>query len=111
MADRCSPVAITGMGLVCRIARTIPEFTDALLAGRHGMTNLPVDKGQPVRIGALIKDFAWKVWLESLRSSDLARSARARKVLNNTTESTRLSAYAANQAVRDAGLRELGEEF
>jgi malonyl-ACP decarboxylase len=111
MADRCSPVAITGMGLVCSIARTIPEFTDALLEGRHGMTNLPVDRDQSVRVGALIKDFAWKGWIESLKSSEPALSARARKVLNNTTESTRFSAYAANQAVRDAGLGELGDEF
>ena len=106
MADRFSPVAITGMGLVCSIAHTIPEFTNAILEGRHGMTNLPVDKDQSVRIGALIKDFDWKGWIESLKSSEPALSARARKVLNNTTESTRLSAYAATQAVRDAGLGE-----
>ena len=112
MADRFSPVAITGMGLVCSIARTIPEFTKAILEGRHGMTNLPVDKDQSVRVGALIKDFAWKDWIESLKSSKPSLSARARKVLNNTTESTRLSAYAATQAVRDAGLAKprLGDE-
>ncbi len=109
MADRFTPVAITGMGLVCSIARTIPEFTKAILEGRHGMTNLPVAKEQSVRVGALIKDFDWKGWIESLKSSEPSLSARLRKVLNNTTESTRLSAYAATQAVRDAGLDESGE--
>src|SRR3984957_19056240 len=108
MADRRSPVAITGMGLVCSIARTIPEFTNAILEGRHGMTNLPGDNEQSVRIGALIKDFAWKGWIESLKSSESSLYARARKVLNNTTESTRLSAYAATQAVHGAGLGERG---
>src|ERR1700730_3125366 len=110
MADRRSPVAITGMGLVCSIARTIPEFTKAILEGRHGITNLLVDKDRSVRVGALIKDFAWKEWIESLKSSQPRFYARTRKVLNNTTESTRLSAYAATQAVRDAGLGELGDE-
>jgi malonyl-ACP decarboxylase len=113
MADRSSPVAITGMGLVCSIARTIPEFTKAILEGRHGITNLPVDKDQSVRVGALLKDFDWKGWIDSLKCNEPYLSARLRKVLNNTTESTRLSAYAAAQAVRDAGFgehRELGDD-
>ena len=113
MADRFTPVAITGMGLVCSIARTIPEFTRAIREGRHGMSNLPVAKDQSVHVGALIKDFDWKDWIESLKSSKPSLYARLRKVLNNTTESTRLSAYAATQAVRDAGFdedRDLGDE-
>jgi malonyl-ACP decarboxylase len=101
-----SPVAITGMGVVCSIAHTIPEFTQAIREGRHGITNLPVDKNHSVRIGALIKDFAWQDWVNSLKSSEPSFYTRVRKVLKNTTESTRLSAYAATQAVRDAHLGE-----
>jgi malonyl-ACP decarboxylase len=109
MVDRFSPVAITGMGLICSIAQTIPEFTEAIQEGRHGIAKLPVDENRSVRIGALIKDFTWKGWIDSLKSSEPSFYARVRKVLNNTTESTRLSAYAATQAVRDAGLGKFGD--
>jgi malonyl-ACP decarboxylase len=108
MVARFLPVAITGMGVVCSIAQTIPEFTQAIREGRHGIANLPVEENQSVRIGALIKDFVWQDWLESLKSDQPALSGRARKVLRNTTESTRLSAYAAIQAFCDAALSELG---
>jgi malonyl-ACP decarboxylase len=109
MADRFSPVAITGMGVICSIAHAIPEFTKAIREGRHGMTKLPVDENHSVRIGALVQDFGWQGWVESLKSSEPGFYKRARNVLNNTTESTRLSAYAAIQAVRDAGLADLGD--
>ena len=109
MADRFSPVAITGMGVVCSIAHAIPEFTKAIREGRHGFTKLPVDENHSVRIGALVQDFVWRDWVASLKTSKPCMYPRARKVLNNTTESTRLSAYAATQAVRDAGLCELGD--
>src|SRR5271165_291058 len=93
MADCSSPVAITGIG--------------AIREGRHGITNLPVDENHSVRIGALVQDFVWQSWVESLKSREPGIYARARKVLNNTTASTRLSAYVATQAVLDAGLGEL----
>lgn len=109
MADCFSPVAITGMGVVCSIAKTVPEFTQAIREGRHGITNLPVDEYHSVRIGALVTDFEWQGWMESLKSGEPALYARTRKVLNNTTESTRLSAYAAIQAVRNSGFGELGD--
>ena len=83
MVARFSPVAITGMGVVCSIAQTIPEFTQAIREGRHGIVNLPVEENQSVRIGALIKDFFWQDWVESLKSDRPALSARARKVLRN----------------------------
>ena len=73
------------------------------------ITNLPVDENHSVRIGALVQDFVWQSWVESLKSREPGIYARARKVLNNTTESTRLSAYAATQAVLDADLGELGD--
>ncbi len=107
MADRFSPVAITGMGIVCSIAHTIPEFVQAIREGRQGMINLPACENQSVRIGALVQNFVWRSWIESFKSSEPDLYARTRKVLNNTTESTRLSAYAAIRAVRDAGLGEI----
>ena len=60
MADRFSPVAITGMGVVCSIAHAIPDFTKAIREGRHGFTKLPVDENHSVRIGALVQDFVWQ---------------------------------------------------
>jgi malonyl-ACP decarboxylase len=107
MADCFSPVAITGLGVICSIAHTIPEFTRAIQEGRHGIAKLPVDENQSVRIGALVKDFVWQDWVESLKADQPAFYVRARKVLKNTTESTRLSACAAIQAVHDAGLSQL----
>jgi malonyl-ACP decarboxylase len=114
MADCFSPVAITGLGVICSIAHKIPEFTRAIREGRHGITKLPVDANHAVRIGALVKDFVWQDWVESLKADQPVFFARTRKVLKNTTESTRLSACAAIQAVRDAGLREqegVADEF
>jgi malonyl-ACP decarboxylase len=107
MAEHFSPVAITGMGVICSIAQTIPEFIKAIREGQHGITNLPVDENRSVRIGALVKDFVWQGWVESLKSKQPDFYTRARKVLKNTTESTRFSAYAASQAVWDAGFSDL----
>ena len=109
MTDRFSPVAITGMGVVCSIADTVPEFTKAIREGRHGIAKLLGDENNSVRIGAVVQNFVWQDWLESLKSTEPRIYARARKVLNNTTKSTRLSACAATQATRDARFGELGD--
>ena len=104
-----APVLITGMGVICSIAQTIPDFACALQDGRSGITHLPVDEKRAVRIGALIQGFEWRDWLETLKIAEPLIYARARKVLNNTTESTRLSACAAIQAFRAARLGQAAE--
>jgi malonyl-ACP decarboxylase len=39
------PVVVTGLGVVCALGRTVPEFADALRAGRCGVTEVD---GEPV---------------------------------------------------------------
>jgi malonyl-ACP decarboxylase len=104
-----SPVSITGMGVICSIAWSIPDFVHALRDGRCGITHLSANEKQAVQIGALIRGFEWRQWLETLKTAEPFIYMRARKVLNNTTESTRLSACAAIQAFRDARLGESPE--
>jgi malonyl-ACP decarboxylase len=95
-------VMITGMGIVCSIAQTVQEFVEAIREGRSGITKLPEQYNHSVRIGAWIKDFSWQNWLNKLSDLDPAIHRRACKILNNTTDSTRLSACGAIQAFQNA---------
>jgi malonyl-ACP decarboxylase len=94
------------MGVICSVALAVPDFVRALREGRCGITHLPVSEKQTVQIGALIQDFRWRDYLNVLETEEPVLCARARKVLNNTTDSTRLSACAAIQAF---GRAQLGE--
>src|SRR4051794_40507670 len=98
-----SPVAVTGMGIVCSIAHDIPSFEEALREGRSGFSALPPEEGASVAVAGLVRDFAWRDWFDSLKGDHPVLSMRGRKALNNTTPSTRLSACAAVQAFLDAG--------
>ncbi|MHB8523315.1 MAG: beta-ketoacyl synthase N-terminal-like domain-containing protein [Limisphaerales bacterium] len=106
MAGSITSVAVTGMGIVSSIGSTVPSFTQALRQGLCGITHLPASTppAQAVQIGALVRDYSWHGWLETVENAAPSWCARARKVLNNTTESTRWSAGAAMQAFLDAGL-------
>jgi malonyl-ACP decarboxylase len=70
-------VSVTGMGTVNAIAASVAEFADALRAGVRAATA-----------------FSWQ---------QEAWDARARKVLRNNTNSTRLSACVVAQALRMSG--------
>ena len=95
------PVAITGMGVVCSIASDLAEFVGAIRAGRSGI--LRIDSSNGVRFGATLQNFEFNAWLEWLQSAAPALFQKARKVLANTTVSTRWSVCAAIQAVLNAG--------
>jgi len=88
-------VAITGLGLVTPVGLDVPATWSALLAGRSGIAPISVfdASGFPVRIAAEVKGF------------DLERAIDDRKLLKFANRSHRFALAAAEQAVRDAGIR------
>lgn len=106
MAGQLNAVVITGMGIVCSIGANLEEFHTALRAGRCGISR--ADSGNPSRrFAASLHTFDFESWLAGLQLSAPSLFLRARKVLTNTTDSTRWSVCAAIQAVLDAGVRDL----
>jgi malonyl-ACP decarboxylase len=103
MPEAFKPVAVTGMGIVCSIACDLPTFGEAIRAGRSGIVRANSSSG--FRFGAILQDFDFDTWLEQLKSVAPALFQKARKVLANTTVSTRWSVCAAIQAVVNAGLK------
>jgi malonyl-ACP decarboxylase len=106
MAALLSSVVVSGMGLVTSIGCTVPEFAQALRQGRCGIIRLDPSTAttQAVQLGALITGWSWRDALDAVENEAQAVVARARKVLNNTTVSTRWSACAAIQAFLQARL-------
>jgi beta-ketoacyl-acyl-carrier-protein synthase II len=88
-------VAITGLGLVTPAGQDVPTTWDALLAGRSGVAPITLfdASGFPVRIAAEVKGF-----------SD-AHLIDDRKLLKFANRSHRFALAAAEQALRDAGIR------
>jgi malonyl-ACP decarboxylase len=109
MDNLSPPIAITGMGVVCSIAQNVPDFAQAIRNGCCGIAHLPTKKNHSVQIAALVRDFKWQDWLVTLKNVEPDLHLRTRKILHNTTNSTRLSACAAIQAFRDARLGEVDE--
>lgn len=101
------PAAITGMGIVCSIASDLVAFSGAIRAGRSGIIRANSSNG--VRFGATLQSFEFNPWLEQLKSVAPALFQKARKVLANTTASTRWSVCAAIEAVLNAGLKAFEE--
>jgi malonyl-ACP decarboxylase len=101
------PAAITGMGIVCSIASDLVAFGGAIRAGRSGI--IRANSSNSVRFGATLQDFEFNTWVERLKSVAPALFQKARKVLANTTPSTRWSVCAAIQAVLNAGLKAFEE--
>jgi 3-oxoacyl-(acyl-carrier-protein) synthase len=88
-------VAITGLGLVTPVGLDVPATWSALLAGRSGVAPISLfdATGFPVRIAAEVKGF------------DLEHAIDDRKLLKFANRSHRFALAAAEQAVRDAGIR------
>ena len=87
-------VAITGLGLVTPVGNDVVTTWDALLAGRSGGAGISLfdASGFPVHIAAEVKHFR----------DDLIAE---RRLLKLTTRSHRFALAAAEQALRDAGIR------
>jgi beta-ketoacyl-acyl-carrier-protein synthase II len=88
-------VAITGLGLVTPVGLDVGATWDALLAGRSGVAPISLfdASGFPVRIAAEVKGFR-----------DVAAGGD-RKLLKLGNRSHRFALAAAEQALRDAGIR------
>lgn len=88
-------VAITGLGLVTPVGLDVTSTWDALLAGRSGATTISLfdASGFPVRIAAEVKGF------DALGAID---DRKLRRVANR---SHAFALAAAEQALRDAGIR------
>jgi malonyl-ACP decarboxylase len=105
MAGPFNPVIITGMGIVCSIGTNLEEFHTALRAGRCGISR--IDSDNPARrFAATLRSFDFDSWLSGLQSAAPSLFQRARKLLANTTDSTRWSVCAAIQAILHAGLKD-----
>ena len=98
MRGRQRRVAITGLGLVTPLGNDAAATWRALLAGRSSVA--PIThfdaKGFPVRIAAEVKDF------------DPRRASEDRKLLKFANRSHALALAAAEEAMRDAGIRPEG---
>jgi len=94
-------VAITGLGLVTPVGLDVPATWSALVAGRSGVGPISLfdASGFPVRIAAEVKGF------------DLDRAIDDRKLLKFANRSHRFALAAAEQAVRDAGIRPTAAEI
>ncbi len=99
-------VAVTGMGVVTSIGPDLGSFAQALRQGACGISwlrRIPTAK-IPVKIGAEIPGFDWRQALETVPGADDKFRARARKILQRTPESIRLSACSAAQAMAQSSL-------
>jgi 3-oxoacyl-(acyl-carrier-protein) synthase len=88
-------VAITGLGLVTPVGNDVATTWDAVLYGKNGGAQIASfdASGFPVRIAAEVKDF------------DALKEIGDRKLLKLTNRSHRFALAAAEQALRDAGIR------
>jgi malonyl-ACP decarboxylase len=99
-------VVITGMGIVCSIGANLEEFHSALRTGRCGITELDPNESAR-RFVAKLRHLDFNSWLDHLGTLAPALIKKARKVLANTTDSTRWTACSAIQAFLNAGLEDL----
>jgi len=102
--DPAHAVAITGTGVVCSIANNVAELGTALQRGESGICQYDDPDSPSVTLAATLRDFSWSDTLEPFLVGWPEMARRARKVLNNNTPSTRLSACSAVQAYRQANL-------
>jgi malonyl-ACP decarboxylase len=107
MSRMITKVAITGRGVLSSIGTGVLEFAESLRRGRSGITGHVSNPPENSRFAAaLIPNFSWSDWLETVRELDGGIFSRSRKVLHNAPDSTRFAACAAIQAWLDAGLHE-----
>lgn len=93
-------VAITGMGIISAIGNNVQENFDSLINEKKGISRIS-------KIDTIHKD-AIMVGEISLTNEQLAQLLELRKD-NNYSRTALLGAYAANQAVDDAGISDIGE--
>lgn len=95
MTGRARRVAITGLGVVTPLGNNATTTWEALLAGRSGVSPITSfdASGFPVRIAAEVKGFDPRATIED------------RKLLKFTNRYHRFALTAAEEAIRDSGIR------
>jgi 3-oxoacyl-(acyl-carrier-protein) synthase len=99
MIDARRRVAVTGVGLVTPVGNDVATTWDALLAGRSGGAEISLfdASGFSTHIAAEVKDFRNTLVTD-------------RKLLKFTNRSHRFMLEAAEQALRDAGIRPAADD-
>ncbi|MER6581109.1 beta-ketoacyl synthase N-terminal-like domain-containing protein [Nonomuraea sp. NPDC001023] len=99
-------VVVTGMGIVCSIASTVPSFTRALRAGRCGIGPVPDPGDGGPRLAALVKGFRFREAVAARRRlpEEIVRSAL--RAANRSPQPLQMDLVAAMQAYEQAGLHE-----
>jgi nodulation protein E len=87
-------VAITGLGAICALGRTVPETTESLWAGRSGIGPIESTDMSQIRFqnGAEVRGYTHQPYFEDRRADFIDRFAQ-------------FAVIAAREAVADAGIR------
>lgn len=96
-------VAITGMGVACRLGEDVPSYADALFAGRCGYGPWrEMDPRIESRVGGDMRGFTLAAWL---KDHDVPAELRAKalKSFRGSPLGAQLVAAAALQAMTEAG--------
>ena len=86
-------VAITGMGAICAIGRTVPEFAESLRMGRSGIGPIESTDSSMLRFqnGAEVRGYCHRPYFDDRRADFIDRFAQ-------------FAVIAAREAVQDAGV-------
>lgn len=97
-------IAITGMGVACRLGEDVPSFADALFAGRCGYGRWrEMDARLDSRVGGDMRGFALAEWLEEERGLPAELRKTARRNFRGSPLGAQLVAAAALQAMHQSG--------
>ncbi len=95
-------IAITGMGVACRLGEDVPRFAEALFEGRCGYGPWrDMDPRVESRVGGDMRGFTLKAWLDAHEVPGDLR-VRAQKSFRGSPLGAQLVAAAALQAMAEA---------
>ncbi len=100
MSTGRTPVAVTGLGIVCSIGADVPSFTEALRTGVSGIVARPGDAGPPP-FASELPGFDFPGALADLPAEP---AERAHRMAGRAPLPVRVATVAALQAWRDARL-------
>ncbi|MFC4534163.1 beta-ketoacyl synthase N-terminal-like domain-containing protein [Sphaerisporangium dianthi] len=97
-------VVVTGMGVVCSIAQTVPAFTRALREGQCGIGPIPDAGDGGPRVAALVKDFKFADAVAAQGTLPEEVRQLAVRTAHRSPEPLQMDLVAAMEAYGDAGL-------
>ncbi|MEO3808338.1 beta-ketoacyl synthase N-terminal-like domain-containing protein [Sphaerisporangium sp. B11E5] len=99
-------VVVTGMGVVCSIAGSVPEFAVALREGRCGIGPVPGDGDGGPRLAATVKGFSFAGAVAALTCLPEELRQGAARAAHRSPEALQMDLVSAMQAFGHAGLHE-----